>query len=121
MSQSTSQAIIFYKEVATKRTLWTIRDSGSFPAPKNSEGERVQPFWSSLSRVQKIIETVPAYAGFEPFDISWSDFTARWVPGLEKDRVLVGVNWSGYRATGYDIAASKVKEYIESYIHITKT
>jgi hypothetical protein len=78
--------------------------------------KRTQPFWSSLSRAQKLIKTVPAYAGFEPFEISWAEFAGRWVPGLERDEVFVGVNWSGDRATGYDIEARKVKEYVESYI-----
>lgn len=116
MSQSSSQASAFYREVAANGKLWTIRDSGGFPVPENSEGKRAQPFWSSLTRVQKIIKTVPAYAAFDPFEISWADFASRWVPGLERDGVLIGINWSGSRAIGFDIEAAKVKEYVESYI-----
>ena len=116
MSQSASQASAFYKEVAKNNKLWTIRDSGGFPAPKNSEGKRVHPFWSSLYRVQKIIKNVPAYSNFEPHEISWEYFSANWVPGMSKDGLLVGVNWSGDRATGYDIEPEKVKEHVESYI-----
>lgn len=116
MSQSASQASAFYKEVADNRKVWTIRDSGGFPAPKNFDGKRTQPFWSSLARAQKIIKTVPAFVGFEPFEISWAEFALQWVPGLERDGLLVGVNWSGGNATGYDIEPSKVKDYVESYI-----
>jgi hypothetical protein len=116
MSQSASQTSAFYKEVAKNKKLWTVKDSGGFPAPKNSEGKRVHPFWSSLSRVEKIIKNVPAYSGFEPHEISWEYFSTNWVPGMTKDGLLVGVNWSGDRATGYDIEPERVKEYVEAYI-----
>lgn len=116
MSQSASQASAFYKEVAENRKVWTVKDSGGFPAPKNAEGKRAQPFWSSLSRAQKFIKTVPAYPGFEPYEISWVEFSSRWVPGLKQDGLLVGINWSGAKATGYDLEPEKVKEYVELHI-----
>lgn len=116
MSQSASQANAFYKEVARNQKMWTVKDSGGFPAPKNNEGKRAQLFWSSLFRVQKIIQTVPAYAGFEPYEISWTEFSSKWVPGLKRNGLLVGVNWSGIKATGYDMEPEKVKEYVDSYI-----
>jgi len=116
MSQSASQATKFYEEVAVHRKVWTIRDAGGFPAPLNSEGVRSQPFWSSLSRVEITINNVPAYSGFEPVEISWETFAQRWVPGLSKDGILVGVNWSGKNATGYDLAPDLVKKYVESHI-----
>ena len=116
MSQSASQASSFYKEVADTKKVWTLRDYGGFPAPMNSEGKRSQPFWSSLSRVQKIINDVSAYSSFEPVEISWEDFSKKWVPGLSHEGVLVGVNWSGSRATGYDIEPETIRENVESYI-----
>src|SRR5438309_1514056 len=116
MSQAGSQAWAFYREVAKTRVLWTIRDEGGFPAPKNSSGERAQPFWSSRSRVEKIIATVPAYANFEPYEISWEDFCKKWVPGLTKDGLLVGVNWSGLHAKGYDMESGEVQACIQTVI-----
>jgi ABC-type phosphate/phosphonate transport system substrate-binding protein len=116
MSQAGSQAWAFYREVAEKRVVWTVRDAGGFPAPKNSSGERAQPFWSSRSRVEKIIATVPAYANFEPYEISWEYFCAKWVPGLTEDGLLVGVNWSGPRAKGYDLEPGKLQEYVQNVI-----
>lgn len=115
MSQSASQAAIFYREVAASGRLWTVRDSDGFPAPKNSSGQRAQPFWSSLSRVQKIIGSVPAYSGFEPVELEWSVFESRWVPGLSKDGLLVGVNWSGPKATGYDVEPEQVAKNVQHY------
>ena len=74
MSQAGSQAWAFYRDVAKNRKVWTIRDAGGFPAPLTPGGKRSQPFWSSLSRVQKVINTVPSYAEFEPYEISWEKF-----------------------------------------------
>ncbi len=114
MSQSASQAADFYREVAEGRTVWTLRDKGGFPQPLNSSGIRSQPFWSSQSRVETIIKTVPAYSKFSPHGIPWDEFVARWVPGLSKDGVLAGVNWSGERATGYDIKPEDLQRNVEA-------
>jgi hypothetical protein len=116
MSQAGSQAWAFYREVAESRTVWTVRDEGGFPAPLNGEGKRAMPFWSSFSRVQRIIKTVPAYSGFEPVEISWVEFCEKWIPGLVEVGLLVGVNWSGKRATGYDLEPALLKRNVESVI-----
>jgi hypothetical protein len=115
MSQAGSQAWAFYRDVARNHRVWTIRDNGGFPQPATSEG-RAQPFWSSLSRVRRIIKTVPAYSAFEPYEITWEDFCERWVPGLTRDNVLVGVNWSGPRAVGYDMDPARVQQCVEALI-----
>mgnify|MGYP003607871972 CR=1 FL=1 len=114
MTQAASQAWAFYRDVAKNQKVWTVRDAGGFPAPKTVEGIRSHPFWSSLSRVQKIIKTVPAYAGFDPYEISWSDFCQAWVPGMTKDGLLMGVNWSGKRALGYDLEPKQVQQSVEA-------
>lgn len=108
MSQAASQAAAFYREVSRTRKVWTIRDSEGYPAPVGSDGKRAHPFWSSLARVERVIGSVPAYAGFTPDEISWDKFLAAWVPGLTRDGILVGLNWSGERALGYDIEPEQV-------------
>jgi hypothetical protein len=116
MSQTGSQAWAFYREVAVTRVLWTIRDEGGFPAPMTSSGKRAQPFWSSRSRVERIIKSVPAYVGFEPYEVSWEDFCNKWVPDLTKDGYLAGVNWSGKRAVGYDLEPERLQRCVEAVI-----
>lgn len=108
MSQAASHASAFYREVAATRMLWTIRDAGGYPAPIGADGRRAQPFWSSRARAERVISSVPAYAGFQPVEISWDKFLSAWVPGLTRDGVLVGVNWSGERALGYDVEPDRV-------------
>jgi len=114
MSSAASQASEFYREVARTGVLWTIRDAGGFPAPMNGEGKHAQPFWSSRSRAEKVVATVAAYKEFAPFEIAWADFVERWVPSLTRDRILAGVNWSGPRATGYDIEAVQLQKSVEA-------
>ena len=116
MSQAASQAWAFYREVATIRIVWTVRDDGGFPAPLTSSGKRAQPFWSSRSRVERIFKTVPAYAGFVPYAVSWADFCEKWVPEFVRDDMLLGVNWSGKRAVGYDIEPENLVRSVQAVI-----
>ncbi|WP_028865083.1 DUF2750 domain-containing protein [Psychromonas aquimarina] len=113
MGQSASQAATFYKDVAKNGKLWTCRDSGGNPAPLKSDGRRAMPFWSSLSRVQKIIKTAPEYSAFEPEELSWNDFIAVWAPDLSEHNLLIGVNWSGVSVTGYDFEPKDVIDNVE--------
>lgn len=113
VSTAAAHAAAFYRDVAKTRVLWTIKDAGGFPAPRTAEG-RAQPFWSSRSRAERVIETVPAYTRFEPVEVSWAEFAADWVPDLTKDGIRVGVNWSGPSATGYDLTAEEVVRNVEA-------
>lgn len=70
------------------------------------------PLWSSLSRVQTIIRTVPAYAGFRPKEISFAEFAQEHLPDLKARRMLVGVNWSGKNAVGYDLEPQDVVDNV---------
>src|SRR5262245_60102378 len=116
MGQSASQAHAFYRDVAKGRVLWTCRDDGGFPQPKASFGGRAQPFWSSLSRVQRIIKTVPDYGIFVPYELTWDEFVTQWVPDLKEWGVKVGVNWSGNGAVGYDMEPDDVVANVQHYI-----
>lgn len=114
MSQSASQAAQFYQDVAKSKQLWTIADAGGYPAPMTPSGQRSMPFWSTRARAERIIATVPAYYGFEPEELSWSAFVENWAPGLEEDGLLVGVNWSGANATGYDIKSAELVRNVQA-------
>lgn len=114
MSASASQAAAFYREVAKEKRVWSVRDSGGFPAPKGSDGTRAQPLWSSRSRAETIIKKVPAYAGFVAVEISWDEFVNKWVPDLTRDGMKIGVNWSGAKATGYDLKPASVQQSVEA-------
>jgi hypothetical protein len=103
MSISGAHADAFFQEVLRESQVWAIRDSAGIPAPQGTDGVRAMPFWSRASRAEKITSTVDAYAGFETVRIPLAEWRSRWLPGLERDGLLLGLNWSGPRATGYDV------------------
>jgi hypothetical protein len=108
MSNAASQAAMFYSDVVVRGYVYTLRDASGYPAP-DGDGGRAMPFWSSRTRVEKIIKTVPAYQNFEPVELELSTFIERWLPGLERDGLKVGVNWSGPRASGHDVEPQNVR------------
>jgi hypothetical protein len=109
MSVSAAQTAAFYEEVIENGQVWTVRDSGGVPAPRNGDGVRSMPFWSLRGRAGKVIATVPAYGGFEPMAIPLEEWRTRWIDGLERDGILVGLNWSGAQATGFDFQPADVR------------
>ncbi|TCC53502.1 DUF2750 domain-containing protein [Kribbella capetownensis] len=113
MSQSAAQAAAFFTEISPTGRLWTVRDSGGYPAPMNSQGQRAQPFWSSEARVRRIIKRVPAYSGFDPEELDLATWTERWLPGLRQNGLLIGLNWTGARAVGYDFTVPEVIARLE--------
>lgn len=116
MTQAASQAAAFYRDVAVHKMVWTLEDDIGYPAPKTQTGRRAMPFWSSKARVQKIIATVEAYSGFTPISFTWEVFVAEWIPELKRDDQLVGVNWSGVRALGYDLEPDDVLANVSAAI-----
>lgn len=74
------------------------------------------PFWSSRSRVQRIIATVPAYAGFEPVEIPWDEFRESLVSELKQEGTLAGVNWSGPRSKGFDMEPERLVQCVLAII-----
>lgn len=114
MSIASAQASVFYSEVAKSGVVWAIKDSGGFPAPLIFNGIRSMPFWSLESRALKVIKNVPAYTEFTPVAIEWLIFCERWVPGLTKDGLLAGINWSGENAIGFDVYPLELQKNVEA-------
>ena len=108
MTTSAAQADTFYREALENQTVWSVRDEGGFPAPETPEG-RAMPFWSLASRAKRVVESVPAYGGFDVVPIPLADWRGRWLPGLERDGIRAGLNWSGSAATGYDLPPQDVE------------
>ncbi|MBT2568096.1 DUF2750 domain-containing protein [Arthrobacter sp. ISL-85] len=116
MSVSAAQAAAFYSEILKNGQVWTIRDSGGIPAPLNGDGDRSMPFWSLRSRAEKVIANVPAYADFEPVEIPLEIWRMRWIDGLERDGILIGLNWTAARATGYDFRPAEVRNRLAANV-----
>ncbi len=114
VSVSAAQADAFYTEVLREGVVWGVKDAGGFPAPLGADGVRAMPFWSLRSRAERILEAVPAYAEFEPVEIPLADWRTRWLPDLGSKGARIGLNWSGMKATGYDIEPDAVEQALAS-------
>src|SRR4051794_11878473 len=108
MSLSNAHRAAFRREAAQAGQVFAIRDPGGFPAPAGDDGRRAVPFWSKPTRAQLIVKHVPAYGGFEVVPIPVEEWLSTWMTRLEHDSLLVGVNWAGARATGYDLTPGQV-------------
>jgi hypothetical protein len=112
MSLSGAHRAAFRREAPQEGRVFSIRDEGGYPITRDDDGYRALPFWSKSSRAQRVIGQVPAFAGFDVVDIPLDDWLDRWLPGLEREGVLVGLNWAGPRATGYDLPALSVATWM---------
>ena len=108
MSLSGAHKAAFRREAAQEGTVYAIRDAQGYPAPADDDGHRAVPFWSKPTRAQLIVKHVTAYEGFEVGGIPVQTWLDEWMTGLKRDGMLVGVNWAGARATGYDMSPGQV-------------
>ena len=112
MSVAPLHAHAFFEEVLETGFVWTIRDEAGFPTSTNQSNETAVPFWSSLSRARLVIDRMPAYRSFTPHQLPLDVFVDRWLAGLEKDKLMVGINWSG-AATGFDLPPADVRRWLQ--------
>src|SRR5690242_19609481 len=103
MSLSAAHSKAFRREAPLEGRVWSIRDAGGFPAARGA-----MPFWSKRSRAERVVAAVEAYRDFEIVEIPLPDWLGSWLPGLDRDGLLVGANWAGARATGFDLTPAEV-------------
>ena len=108
MSLSGAHRAAFRREATQEGQVFAIRDPEGFPAPAGDDGRRAVPFWSKPTRAQLIVKHVPAYGGFEVVPIPVEEWLSTWMTRLQQDNLLVGVNWAGAKATGYDLTPEQV-------------
>jgi hypothetical protein len=111
MSLSKAHKAAFRREVMQDGRVFAIRDGEGYPAPSDPEGRRAVPFWSKPTRARRVVDQAAAFLGFEIVVIELDDWLGGWLPCLERDEMLVGVNWAGARATGFDLTPAQAAEW----------
>ena len=71
------------------------------------------PFWSSRARAERALKT-DAYRGFEIVELLATEFGEKWLTGLERDGLLVGLNWTGDRLMGYDLTPAEARQQLDA-------
>ena len=100
---------MFYAEAHRAGSVWAVRDDAGLLVPEDPQGRRALPFWSSRGRLDEVLASVPAYRGCRPATVPLVDWRALWLPGMERDGLLVGLNWSGVAASGYAVTPADVE------------
>jgi hypothetical protein len=113
MSLSGAHKAAFRREVMQDGLIFSIRDEAGHPAPAGPDGARAVPFWSKPTRATRVSGQVGAFHGLEVVTIALDDWLAEWLPDLARADLLVGVNWAGARATGFDLTPVQVVEWFE--------
>ena len=104
----------FFGEVVATGFLYSLLDDDGIPTPKARGGvEPVMPCWSSQQRVEVIIANVPGAHDHRPIRIVLAEFEKTWLPGIERDGYLLGINWINNPPEGYDITPKAFLEHLE--------
>ncbi|WP_446218142.1 DUF2750 domain-containing protein [Micromonospora sp. IBHARD004] len=114
MSIAGAHAAAFRREVSADRQVWTLLEDDSYIAPHKPDGTRAMPFWSKGSRAKLVVDQVAAHRGLTIASFALEPWLTELLPWLAEQSVLVGVNWSGGRAVGYDVPATDVLDWFAS-------
>ncbi|MEM1184877.1 MAG: DUF2750 domain-containing protein [Planctomycetota bacterium] len=112
---SAEQAKAFYIEVAVSEEVYGLEfdDGEGLPLWPLAEGRKSRPFWSSYTRVKEMLDGPLARKRLRIAAYTWHGFVEGLVPELEAEGILVGVNWHGPKAQGYNMAPSNVIAIVE--------
>ncbi|MFC8190410.1 DUF2750 domain-containing protein [Cellulomonas sp. NPDC057328] len=84
--------------------VWVLRDADGYVTVAAAEGGRAaMPFWSSRALAATVTRRAPAQHRLVPEPVDLEAFLGRWLPGLGRDGLRVGVDWSGVRARGPEV------------------
>lgn len=108
-----AHAHAFYREVAKVDDVFTLGKDGT-PMLVSGAAGSVLPVWSSRSRAEKVLATVSGYDGMTVLGMPWSEFEKNQLPELECEGILLGVNWAGKAANGYELPPHMVMESVRA-------
>ena len=97
LKDNNSTLNVFLAEAKPTQLLWALQDKESEDwvvlysiAYENTD---VMPLWSSAELAQQ--HCIDEWANYIPCEISLADWFEFWLEDLNKDGVMVGVNWQG--------------------------
>ena len=110
------QANAFCREVLASGEVFLIEHElrGSVTWPL-ADDRHACPVWSSRRRIVAMLEGPLARPGLVISRHSWDEFRDEITPRLAADGLLVGLNWSGPRARGYNLEPSDAIARVEAF------
>ena len=114
MSIAGAQYDKFREQAVTEERVFTFTDGGELLVYPIETGETV-PFWSSRARLESIQRRLPKYRQWQITELSFREFWRR-LDQLDRENVQVGVNGSGARLTGYNVAVPDLRAGLTYWI-----
>ena len=113
---ASEQANAFCREVLASGEVFLIEHDlrGPISWPLASH-QHARPVWSSYRRVEFMLNGPLAGPGLVIAPHSWSEFCSNILPAIAEAGVLIGLNWSGPRARGYNLEPADVLTRVETY------
>ena len=97
----------FLERVKKSGEVWGLHSTNGWAhCPSNGhEGRDVLVFWSD--RAYAVRHAKEDWSAYAPESIPLAAFLARWLPGMDKDRALVGPNWDAHLC-GFEVEPLEV-------------
>lgn len=109
-----NHAEAFYREVFASGELFGVEHEETGPVVWHLAGDvHARPFWSARSRAVRMLDGPLRRKGLVIQVMTWPEFVGSVVPSMEAEGLLVGVNWAGMRARGYNLEPRAVVEAVE--------
>ena len=110
------QAIAFCREVLASGEVFLIEDDLRRPVTwPLADNQHARPVWSSRRRVASMLDGPLAGPGLVISPHTWTEYRDEILPRIAEAGLLVGLNWSGPRARGYNLEPVDVVARIEAY------
>ncbi|MBZ0173042.1 MAG: DUF2750 domain-containing protein [Phycisphaerales bacterium] len=112
---SSVHADAFYREVIASGELFAVEHEEDGPLEWHlAGGTHARPFWSSRSRAVRMLDGPLRRRGLVIVPHTWHEFCSTIAPGMRSAGQLVGLNWHGSRARGYNLGPETVMQTVES-------
>lgn len=83
----------FVRRVRSTGTLWGLRDhEGWAICPSNEQECDLYVFWSDEAYARQHCKD--EWSSYEPVSITLDSFLENWIPGMERDGFLIGVQFN---------------------------
>src|SRR5688500_17655473 len=79
----------FVKRVADWQAVWGLKGARGWVSAGDTTGRECMPFWPHRRYAEAL--ATGEWADSEPTEIALADFTEKWLPGMERDGLLVAV------------------------------
>jgi hypothetical protein len=103
----------FFEEAMAGGRVHTFSENGNYIVYE-VKGSEIIPFWSSLARMEAIRSEIPKYAKFGIQTLELPAFLSEMLSRMDEEGILVGLNWTGNRLTGFNAEPEEVKRNFES-------